>query len=234
MREVSSHVKKKIISLIIIDDNWEFRDSIKTLLKLYSQHNSFKLNVIADTDSIVKGKQIIEKYQPQILLLDIELQQESGLDILRDLSDSNCPTKTLILSAHEEEEIIFKAMSLGAKGYIFKPNIVNQIPEAINTILNSKIYLPPEVATGFFTSFTNYLSTLRINLEGAPKNNYHLTHREKDVLSYLVQGLSNEEIAQKLHVTIATVKAHLGSIFSKFCVKNRTQAIIMALRENIV
>jgi DNA-binding NarL/FixJ family response regulator len=228
--------KKKAISLIIIDDNREFRNNLKMLLQLYNQNNLFKFNVIADTDSIAKVNPIIEKYKPQILLLDLELQQENGLDILRYLSKNHCQTKTLVLSAHNEKEIIFQSMYLGAKGYIFKPNVVSQLQEAINTIINSKVYLPPEAATVFFLAFNNYVSNFSKieNLEIYPKNNYHLTHREKEVLKYLIQGLSNDEIAQKLFVTIATVKAHLSSIFSKFCVKNRTQAIVMALQENIV
>ena len=228
--------QKKTISLLIIDDNWEFRNNLKTLLQLYSQNDLLKLKVIGDTDSIAQGKLIIGKYQPQIVLLDLELQQESGLDILKHLSQNNCQTKTLILSAHEEEEMIFRAMSLGAQGYIFKPNVVSQLQEAIKTILNAKIYLPPEAATGFFLSFNNYLSDFGEleAVENHQKNDYHLTHREKDVLGYLIQGLSNEEIAQELYVTIATVKAHLSSIFSKFCVKNRTQAIVMALKEDII
>ena len=228
--------KKTSISLLIIDDNREFRHNLKTLLQLYSQNNLLKFNVIADTDSITKIEPILEKYQPQILLLDLELQQESGLDILKYLSHNNYQTKTLILSAHEEEEMIFQAMSLGAKGYIFKPNVVSQLREAINTIMNSKIYLPPEAAAGFFLSFNNYMSDFYAlkSVENHHKNDYHLTHREKDVLAYLIQGLSNDEIARELYVTIATVKAHLSSIFSKFCVKNRTQAIVMALKEDIV
>lgn len=228
-------LKTKQISLIIIDDNWDFRNNLKTLLQLYNQNNLFHFKLIADSDSLVKGKLLVEKYQPDILLLDLELQQASGLTLLQDLAAINCQTKTLILSGHEEEEMIFKAMSLGAKGYIFKPNLVNQLLEAIKTIINSKIYLPPEAATGFFTSFNNHVNQLeQLNHSNSHRQNYHLTHREQDVLEYLVRGLSNEEIARELYVTVATVKAHLGSIFSKFCVKNRTQAIVMAIREHIV
>ena len=228
--------EKNLISLVIIDDNWEFRSNLKTLLQLYNQNNLYKFKVLADTDSLAKGKLLIEKYQPNILLLDLELQQESGLEMLKHLSNHNLSTKTLILSAHEEEEMIFQAMSLGANGYIFKPNVVSQLLEAVNTIISSKIYLPPEAATGFFLSFKNHLSDFSLlkALEFYQQHDYHLTHREKDVLGYLVKGLSNEEIAQELYVTIATVKAHLSSIFSKFCVKNRTQAIVMALKENLV
>ena len=228
--------KKASSSLVLIDDNDKFRDNLKTLIQLYNQNSLLKFNIIADTDSVAKGKSILKKYQPQILLLDLELQNESGLDILKYLAKNHYQIKTLILSAHEEEEMIFQAMFLGAKGYIFKPNVVSQLLEAINTVINEKIYLPPEAATGFFTSFNHYWSNFNEleSLENRQRNDYQLTHREKDVLEYLVQGLSNEEIAQKLFVTIATVKAHLSSIFNKFCVNSRTQAIVMALKEHIV
>lgn len=222
--------------MLIIDDNYKFRNNLKTLIQLYDRSNLSELNLVGDTDCVTQGKLLLDKYQPQILLLDLELYHESGLEILKYLASKDYQCKTLILSAHEEEEMIFKAMFLGAKGYVFKLNVVTQLLEAIDTVINEKVYLPPEAAAGFFTSFNNYVSELN-NLEAfekKPQNDYQLTHREKDVLEYLVQGLSNEEIAEKLFVTIATVKAHLGSIFSKFCVKNRTQAIVMALKENIV
>ena len=227
---------KTSISLMIIDDNYEFVNNLKTLLQLYKQNNLFNFKSITNSDCLKAGKALLNKYQPQILLLDLELKQENGLEILKYLSINNCQTKTLVLSGHEEKEMIFQAMALGAKGYIFKPNVVSQLQEALNTIINSNIYLPPEAATGFFLSFNNYLNTFgNLTSEDNPQHsNYHLTHREKDVLSYLIQGLSNEEIAQELYVTIATVKAHLSSIFGKFCVKNRTQAIVMAIKENII
>lgn len=227
--------KKNNSSLMLIDDNHRFRNSLKTLIQLYNQNSLSKFDLVGDADSVVRGKLLLDKYQPQILLLDLELHQESGLEILKYLIERDYQSKTLILSAHEEEEMIFKAMYLGAKGYVFKPNVVSQLLEAIDTIAREKVYLPPEAAAGFFTSFNHYVSEHQLKIwDNEPKKNYHLTHREKDVLEYLVQGLSNEEIAEKLYVTIATVKAHLGSIFNKFCVKNRTQAIVMALKENIV
>ncbi len=228
--------KKNHSSLLIVDDNHRFLNNLKTLVQLYNQNSLFKFNLVGDADTVARAKLLLDKYQPQILLLDLELGNESGLEIIKYLSNKNYQSKTLILSAHEEEEMIFKAMSLGARGYIFKPNVVSQLLEAIDTVIDEKIYLPPEAATGFFTSFNHYVSEhqdLRI-IERDRSKDYHLTHREKDVLEYLIQGLSNEEIADKLYVTIATVKAHLGSIFNKFSVKNRTQAIVIALKENIV
>lgn len=228
--------QKNHSSLLIVDDNHRFRDNLKTLVQLYNQNSSSKFNLVGDADTIARAKLLLDKYQPQILLLDLELGHESGLEVIKYLSDKNYQSKTLILSAHEEEEMIFKAMYLGARGYIFKLNVVSQLLEAINTVINEKIYLPPEAATGFFTSFNHYVSERKglETIESDRAIDYHLTHREKDVLEYLIQGLSNEEIADKLYVTIATVKAHLGSIFSKLSVKNRTQAIVMALKENIV
>ena len=107
--------RKKDISLIIIDNNRDFRNNLKSLLQLYSPNNLFEFKIIADVDSITQGKPIIEKYKPQILLLDIQLQQESGLDILKYLPKKNYPTKTLILSEHQEEKNDFSSNVFGRK-----------------------------------------------------------------------------------------------------------------------
>ena len=222
----------KKVSILLIDDEAKFRHSLKNLFNLYSQSGILNLHLVGEVDCSQDAFKVLNKYQPELMLLDLELRTENGLDFLKYLQQQNYRTKTLVLSSHQEDSFVFKAMYAGAKGYVFKPNIVNQIIDAIVTVINSNIYLPPEVATRFFTHFNKYYPDLNIHPE--PEHKIKLTNREKEVLSYLVEGLSNEEIAKKLFVTIATVKAHLTSIFNKLEVKSRTQAIIVALKQNIV
>jgi DNA-binding NarL/FixJ family response regulator len=100
---------------------------------------------------------------------------------------------------------------------------------AISTVLDGQVYLSPEVATGFFHLFHFYAGR---SLTASHKLN--LTEREQEVLRWLVQGVSNEEIANHLYVTVATVKAHLTAIFNKLGVNSRTQAIIKALKLGLV
>ncbi len=134
-----------------------------------------------------------------------------------------------ILSGHQEDEWIFRAMQAGASGYVFKNRLATQLCEAINTVTKSEIYLPSEVASRFFRFFQAY-SDLALRA----CHQLHLTEREQEVLYWLAQGASNEEIAKHLYVTVATIKAHLTSIFDKLKVTSRTQAIVTAIKLGLV
>lgn len=214
----------KPITTLLVDDQAIFRKNLHSLLQLYSQSNQINFKIVGEADSTAKAIKLINHYHPQLMLLDLELAQDSGLDVLKYLQTNDYLVNTLVLSAHQEENLIFEAMQAGAKGYIFKTNLVQQLCEAITTVLNENVYLPPEVATQFF----HYFNAHSLNQNQVTD----LTRREKEVLKYLVLGLSNEEISQKLYITVATVKAHLTAIFNKLGVKNRTQAIVAALKAN--
>jgi DNA-binding NarL/FixJ family response regulator len=135
----------------------------------------------------------------------------------------------LVLSAHREDEWVFRAMQAGASGYVYKDCVASQLCEAIATVMKDKVYLAPEVATSFFRLFHFYAGrSLRAAQTAC------LSDRERQVLHWLVQGASNEEISQRLYVTVATVKAHLTSIFEKLGVRSRTQAIVKALKMGLV
>lgn len=218
-------IYQKPISTLIVDDQAVFRQNLKTLLDLYSNSGKANFTVIAETDSIAKAINLLNRHHPDLILLDLELERESGLDFLKYLHTNHSSAITLVLSAHQEDNLIFQAMHAGARGYIFKTNLVQQLGEAINTVMSDNIYLPPEVATRFFRYF-NTCPEQFISQGKAPD----LTKREKEVLQYLIQGLSNEEIAKQLYITVATVKAHLTAIFNKLGVKNRAQAIVAAMK----
>jgi DNA-binding NarL/FixJ family response regulator len=226
----------KKVSTLIVDPHKSFCTSLKTLLALYNDYNNclnFRLNLVGEAHSGIQAISLIKKYKPQLILLDLELNQDTGMIVLKYLQETkNFLTKTLVLSSHQEEHLIFQAMQSGACGYIFKLNLLDQLCEGITTILQDKIYLPSDVVTRFFAYFNHFyspsLSSLDFTVEGT------LTTREKEVLQELTFGLSNEQIAKKLNITIATVKAHLTSIFTKLGVKNRTQAIAVSFQKNLL
>lgn len=177
-------------------------------------------------------KLVIEQ-KPALILLDVklalELSEDSGLKVLMDLKKLDYHGKALILSAHREDELVFRAMQLGARGYVAKDRIGSQLYDAISTVMNDEIFLPPDIATSFFRIFHFYAGR---SLQGHCP--IHLTDREQEVLNWLIKGASNEEISRYLHVSIATVKAHLTSVFEKLGVTSRTQAIVKALKLGLV
>ncbi len=120
-------------------------------------------------------------------------------------------------------------MQAGACGYLLKQYLVERLWLAMRTVLEGQIYLSPEVTTSFFRRFHFYSGCSVVPVGAVP-----LTEREREVLQWLVQGASNDAIARQMHITVATVKAHLTAIFEKLAVKSRTQAIVKALKLGLV
>jgi DNA-binding NarL/FixJ family response regulator len=217
------------LKVILVEDNERFRQGLRTLLSFYSSNGSLPVEIVGEANSLEQTLKLTQDKSPDLILLDLQLIGSDGITVLVHLKQIAYAGKVLVLSAHQEEEWIFRAMQAGASGYVFKNHLAAQLSEAINTVSKSEIYLPSEVASGFFRFFQNYSdSSLRAC------HQLNLTTREQEVLYWLTQGASNEEIAKRLYVTIATVKAHLTSIFEKLQVNSRTQAIVTALKLGLV
>ncbi|MGI0485210.1 response regulator [Pantanalinema rosaneae CENA516] len=220
---------QQMVSVLLVDDEPRFRQGLQTLLNFYNTNDVFKFNVVGEAASAEQALKLAEEQHPTLILLDMELAAQDGIAVLMGLSQISYKGKVLVLSGHREDEWVFRAMQAGANGYVFKDQLATQLCNAINTVMNGQVYLSPEVATGFFHLFHFYSGR---SLEA--KHKLHLTDREQEVLDWLVQGVSNEEIANHLFVTVATVKAHLTAIFTKLGVTSRTQAIIKALKLGLV
>ncbi|MCC5635364.1 response regulator transcription factor [Nostoc sp. CHAB 5844] len=224
------NTKKEVISILLVDDEPHFRKGIRTLLNFYTNSSGLGLNVVGEAASVEQAVKLTAEQHPALILLDLELPPEDGITALHRLSELSYNGKVLILSAHQQDEWIFKAMQAGACGYVFKDQLATQLCEAITTVINNQVYLPPDVATAFFRLF-HYYTGHSLN---SGNNCIHLTEREQEVLNWLVQGASNEQIAGNLYITVATVKAHLTAIFEKLSVTSRTQAIVKALKLGLV
>ncbi|MFE4106165.1 response regulator [Almyronema epifaneia] len=217
------------ISVLLVDDNHQFRHGLETLLGFYHTTGSLSCCVVGHAASVEQGLQLVQEQQPQLVLLDMELTQNDGVTFLVQQRQLRQPSRVLVLSAHQEDEWVFRAMQAGACGYVFKDRLAHQLSQAIATVMQDQIYLSAEVATRFFRLFHFYSGRTML-----AKATVHLTEREQEVLHWLVQGASNDAIAKRLHITVATVKAHLTGIFEKLEVSSRTQAIVKALKLGLV
>ena len=223
----------QIVSVLLVEDDSNFRRGLHTLLSFYSDDCYLQFKIVGEATSCTQAIKLAVEQKPALILLDVKLDlkspEESGLKVLTDLKKLDYRGKVLILSAHREDELVFRAMQLGARGYVAKDRIGSQLYEAISTVMNDEIFLPPDIATSFFRIFHFYAGR---SLQG--HSTIHLTDREQEVLNWLIKGASNEDISRYLHVTIATVKAHLTSVFEKLGVASRTQAIVRALKLGLV
>lgn len=217
------------LSVLLVDDDQRFRQGLRTLLNFYNVNGSLLLEIVGEAASVDQALSLTAQHRPTLILLDLELATGDGITVLMRLREISYTGKVLVLSGHQEDEWIFRAMQAGSAGYVFKSRLATQLYEAITTVMKSEVYLPPEVARGFFRRFQAYSES---SLQACQK--LHLTEREQEVLHWLAQGFSNEEIAKHLYVTVATVKAHLTSIFEKLEVTSRTQAIVAALKLGLI
>lgn len=226
-------ITSQIVSVLLVEDDSNFRRGLHTLLSFYSDDCYLQFKIVGEATSCDQAIKLAIEQKPALILLDVQLDlklpEESGLKVLMDLKKLDYHGRVLILSAHREDELVFRAMQLGARGYVAKDRIGSQLYDAISTVMHDEIFLPPDIATRFFRIFHFYSGR---SLQG--ETNIHLTDREQEVLNWLIKGASNEEISRYLHVTIATIKAHLTSVFDKLGVVSRTQAIVRALKLGLV
>ncbi len=210
------------IKLVIADDHSMIREGLKQLLELEGQ---FK--VIAEASDGVECLEILSKEAPDVLLLDINMPNKNGLDVLKELNQSgNRKVKVLVLTVHNEVEYLIKAVELGVDGYVLKDSESSELKKAIITILNGETYIQPDLIP--------MLNAKMISMENDYDKIDSLTKRELDVLKNLAIGMYNKEIATKLEISERTVKNHVSNIFKKIGVSDRTQAAVFAIRNNLI
>ncbi|WP_298907269.1 response regulator transcription factor [uncultured Nostoc sp.] len=219
----------QLLPVLLVDEDQDFRQELHILLNFYSNNGQLPLEIVAEAASVEQAVNFVTQKQPALILLDLGLILDNGIATLIRLKEIGFIGKVLILSDHQDDDAIFRAMQAGAAGYIFKNRLVTQLCEAIATALKSEIYLPTEVASGFFRRFwaDSEASVLT-------RQKLQITEREQEILHWLLQGDSNEEIAKHLYITVATVKAHLTSIFKKLQVTSRTQAVVTAFKFGLI
>jgi DNA-binding NarL/FixJ family response regulator len=217
------------VSVLLVDDCFTFRQGLKSLLEFHNTTSSWQFQIVGQAASLQQALNLAIEQSPTLILLDMELAPGSGIELLQHLRLHVKKSHVLVLSGHQEEEWIFQAMQAGARGYLFKHHLFEQLLEAVQVVLQNQIYLCPEVATRFFQRFHFVAGRSMAGMQTV-----HLTERERDVLQWLAQGASNEVIAQQLSITVGTVKAYLTSIFEKLGVNSRTQAALQALKMGLV
>ena len=201
--------------------------------------NCQDIDLIGEADNGKQGVELALSLKPDVVLMDIGLPEMDGIKATELIKKSNSDIKILIFTSRESDDDVFDALSAGADGYIMKGADENQLISAIKAVAEGTAWLDPAIArlvlSNVRKSNNNFMpSSNQISSSSVSKNNYGLTDRELEVLSLIVEGLDNAQIAKRLVITLATAKAHVHSILQKLYVKNRTQATIQAVKEGLV
>ena len=224
-----SHTSSSPLSVLLVDDCQTFRQSLHIWLELCNSTQGQRYQVVGQAASVEQALKLAAEQNPSLILLDIELSHGDGVGFLSRYRALQQEGKVLVLSGHEEDDWVFRAMQAGARGYVLKENLSSQLCTAIQTVIKDEIYISSDVAARFFRQF-HFQSGQAVKTASS----IHLTDREQEVLVCLVQGDSNEMISQRLHITVGTVKAYLRCIFEKMEVTSRTQAALKALKLGLV
>lgn len=223
---------KKKSKVLLIDDNYEHLAGIRELLNLEGT-----FDVVGIATNVTVGLNLIKKYQPDIVLLDMNMPERDGLQGIFEISKLGLDTKVLALSGYDDADLIFRAMKIGAKGYVLKTMASAQLIYAIDEVLNGKIYLPVALSSRFFEYFQQSFreETEKKDSADAEENLLdYLTQREEEVLELLTQGITYKGVASKLFISETTVKTHVNNIFQKLQVNDRTQAVLYAINNGFL
>ena len=221
---------KKKSKVLLIDDNYEHLVGIRELLNLEGT-----FDVVGIATNITVGLNLIKKYQPDIVLLDMNMPEKDGLQGIMEIAKLDLGTKVLALSGYDDADLIFRAMKIGAKGYVLKTMASAQLIYAIEEVLGGKIYLPLALSSRFFEYFQQSFREETQKMESDEENLLsYLTQREEEVLELLTQGVTYKGVANKLFISETTVKTHVNNIFQKLQVNDRTQAVLYAINNGFL
>jgi len=211
--------------IVIADDHPIFRDGLKRLLDL---EPSFR--VIGEAADGAEAVKLANQLKPDILLLDLAMPRVPGLEALAELAAAKSPVRTILLTAAIERAQIVEALQLGARGIVLKESATELLMKSIRAVMGGQYWVGRE-------SVSDLVATLRELIprgaEEPSKRRYNLTPRELEVISTIVAGYTNKDIAQKFSISEQTVKHHLTNIFDKLGVSNRLELALFAVNHHL-
>ncbi len=215
MKPPTSHT----ISLLLVDDSELVRSGLKALLGHHSQPTTF--NILGEAGTVAAAVEEAERLKPDVVLLDIRLPDGSGFEACRQILARFAETRVLILTSVIDDNLVYEAMSSGARGYLLKEINIQGLCQAIIDVAAGKFILDPAVTT-------RVLSLMR---QGGPvtENNKlaQLSTQERRVLAFVAEGKTNKEIAEQMALSDKTVKNYLSNIFEKLQISRRSQAAVL-------
>lgn len=209
------------INVMIADDHSLIREGLKQLLEFDGT-----IKVVGEASNGVECLDKLNTYSPDVLLLDINMPEMNGIEVLKKMKDANSKIKVLILTVHNEMDYLMKAVDIGVDGYILKDSESSELKKAISAVKDGENYIQPSLIPA--------LNNQLVNRDTDKDKISSLTNREHEVLVQVANGMFNKEIAMNLNISERTVKNHISNIFKKIDVSDRTQAAVFAIKNNII
>ncbi len=216
------------ITVLIVEDQEIARVGLKVILE-----TTYKLNIIGVAQD---GQDAVSKaltLKPTVTLMDIGLPFMNGIEATKKIKAADESLRIIMLTTHDDDRHVFAALSAGADGYCLKEAPAQQLVMAIKAVAEGVAWLDPGIASRVLKAISQSKDREDVEKNQSISANI-LSVRELDVLRLVVDGLTNQEIADKLVLSVETVKTHMRHIMEKLAVSDRTQAAVKAMREGLI
>lgn len=208
------------IRILIADDHAIVREGLRALFATEPG-----LELVAEASDGVEAVDRVRTMKPDVILLDMMMPRKDGLDAIKEIINYNPEARILVLTSFAEDEKVFPAIKAGALGYLLKDSSPQELLQAIHNVYRGEASLHPTIARKLMRELNQPASR--------PPTTDPLTEREVEVLRLVAQGLSNDDIAERLVVSERTIRTHVSHILDKLHLANRTQMALYAVREGI-
>jgi NarL family two-component system response regulator LiaR len=206
------------IQVMLVDDHNVVRSGLATFLRAYED-----LELVAEAKNGLEAINLCHKEKPDVILMDLMMPEMDGIMATRAILEKYPEIKVIAMTSFEDEELVQGVLAAGAISYLLKNVTSDELAKAIREAVSGRSTLSPEAATALIRA-----------TRPAKQPSYDLTEREMEVLNLVVQGNSNQQIAETLVISVATVKAHISNILSKLQVSSRAEASAYAIKHKLV
>jgi NarL family two-component system response regulator LiaR len=208
----------QIIQVMLVDDHNVVRSGLATFLRAYDD-----LELVGEAKNGLEALNLCRKKQPDVILMDLMMPEMDGIAATRAILKDYPDIKIIAMTSFEDEELVQGVLAAGAISYLLKNVTTDELAKAIRDAFSGRSTLSPEAARVLVQA-----------TRPAKQPLFDLTEREREVLNLVVQGYSNQQIADALIISLATVKAHISNILSKLQVSSRAEAIAFAIKNKLV
>lgn len=210
------------IRIVLADDHWLMREGTRHILEQCPD-----LKVVGDANDGQEALELIERLQPDVIILDIRMPKLNGVEVVRRMKEVSPHTEALILTAYDDDDYILALMAAGALGYLLKTARPSELIDAVQRVHAGEPVLHPGIAVKLARLWARGRDSTGLSSE-------QLSLREREVLQLAANGQRNKAIAENLCISVRTVEGHLRSIFAKLGVSSRTEAVLRAVAEHTV
>lgn len=208
-----------MIHIVIVDDHEMVREGLKAILM-----NEPDFSIIGDAGNAAQALELVERLRPDIVLLDVRLPDASGIEVCRTITTQFPETSVIILTTFTDEQLVAQCVQAGARGYIVKDIERFDLKRSIRAVARGEAAIDTKAAVAV-------LAQLRRTLPQQEQSVEPLSSQQLAILRLVAQGLSSREIATQLYLSENTVKGYVQEILHRLNVKNRTEAVMMAVKQ---